>query len=783
MPTTRVRIALAVVALAAPGWSCKPTTGTTQKPVPVARTAFENPGGMWMPTQMVGHVEQLKSLGLSYDPGALGDPTSFPLGAIVSLGGCSASFVSDEGLVITNHHCVIGALQANSTPENNLLQTGYLAATRADERAAGPAQHIYVTQSLTNVTKEVTDGLEAIAEPKARFAEIQARLGRLEAQCQQAHAGHACSVRPFFEGAEYYLVDALDIRDVRLVYAPDAGVGVFGGEIDNWHWPRHTGDFAMLRAYVGPDGRPADPSPANVPYKPAHRLRVASTPLVAGDFVMVAGYPGRTNRLSTSEEVRDAVAWRYPRDIARFRETIALLERLGKERPELAIKAASRLRRMANYYTNFQGMLEGLQKGGLADQKAKLETDLRAWIAADAARTASYGGVFDELAALDAEHRKSRERDAALREFSENSSMLAAALVLVRPDASAGGAGARTAAERKAQLDAMFRNYDPELDRALLVLALQRASKLPEGVRPDDVLTAIVGKDLALLGDTAKLEAAVAKLYKASKLDDAKTRAKLIEATKPEALQRSKDSLVRVALALDGAFEAARAREDARSGAMALLRPKFVRALREFSKTPLAPDANGTLRITYGTVRGYKPTPEAAVYQPFSTLTEMLAKNTGTPPFQLPPSVLAAAKAEKTPYVAPELGDVPLDFLADLDITGGNSGSATLNGKGELVGLAFDGNYEAIASNWVFMPGITRSIHVDIRFILWMLDAVDEGDHLLREMGVEPKLAAVKADAKSATTPAPAPPAPTPTPARVPTGAPTAAVSTAPAAH
>lgn len=770
--SARVRIVLVALALAAPAWSCKPTTTTNPTPTgPTTSASFENPGGMWMPTQMASHAEQLKSLGLGYDPGALGDPTSFPLGAIVSLGGCSASFVSDEGLVITNHHCVIGALQTNSTAEHNLLQTGYLAATRADERPAGPAQHVYVTQSITDVTKEMTQGLDAIADAKARFAEIQTRVARIESQCQQAHAGHACSVRPFFEGAEYYLVDALDIRDVRLVYAPDAGIGVFGGEIDNWRWPRHTGDFAMLRAYVGPDGAPADPSPANVPYKPKHRLRVASEPLEAGDFVMVAGYPGRTNRLSTADEVKDAVAWRYPRDIARFGETIALLEKLGKERPELAIKAASRLRRMANYYTNYQGMLEGLQKGGLADQKAKLEADLKAWIDADAARKAKYGGVFDELAAIDAEYRKTRDRDAALRELAESSYLFAAAMVLVTGNPPVSGPAAPPAGERKAAIEGILRNYDPDLDRALLVLALQRAAKLPEGTRPDEVLTAFVGKDLSVLDDPAKLDAAVAKLYKSSKLGDAKARAKLVDGAKRETLERSKDGFIRAAVVLEGAFKEMKDRDDARGGAMAVLRPKFVAALREFSKTPLAPDANSTLRITYGTVRGYKPTPDAAVYDPFTTLAQMIAKHTGTEPFALPPTILAAAKADKGPYVAAALGDVPLDFLADLDITGGNSGSATLNAKGELVGLAFDGNYEAIASNWIFVPGITRSIHVDVRFIEWMLDAVDEGDHLLREMGVEPKLAAVKADGAAA-------PAPSPTPTPAP-----AAASAAPAAH
>jgi V8-like Glu-specific endopeptidase len=736
-----VKSAAVLLALGVASSSCdRAGKPPTQPPdTTPATVAFENPGGMWMPRQMQEQAATLQTLGLGYDPATLADPTSFPLGAVVSLGGCSASFVSSEGLVITNHHCVIGALQANSSPEHNRLALGHLAATRADEKPAGPSQRIFVTQAITDVTAEITKGIDTIVDPRARYTEIQARIGTAEQRCKTAHAGHACTVRPFFEGAEYHLVDALEIRDVRLVYAPDAGIGVFGGEIDNWRWPRHTGDFSFFRAYVGADGQPADPSPNNVPYQPPHHLKIASTPLTAGDFVMVAGYPGRTNRLSTADEVKDAMTWRYPRDIERYGETLALLEQLGKQRPDLGIRTASRVRRLANYHTNFQGMLAGLQKGGLADQKAKQQTELRAWIDADPARKAKYGTVFDELAALDVEYRKTRDRDVVLREIGDNSVLLVLALAVV---AAADDPATDRSAELRTLAESTTRSYDPELDRALLTLALRRAQKLPAEQRPDDVLAAFLGKSDAPTSDAA-IAAAVDKLYAKTKLGDPKLRDKLV--ANPKSIGANKDPIVKLAIALRPAYDQLRVREEVRGGQLALLRPKFVSALREFSKTPVAPDANGTLRITYGTVRGYKPSPDAPAYEPFTTLGQLVAKHTGAEPFNAPARLLAAAKADKGPYLVPELGDVPLDFLADLDITGGNSGSATLNAKGELVGLAFDGNYESIASNWLFIPGITRSIHVDIRFVLWVLDAVDEGDHLLRELGVEPKLEAVSA--------------------------------------
>ncbi|HWB80918.1 MAG TPA: S46 family peptidase [Nannocystaceae bacterium] len=770
-------VAALAVSLAAP--ACKRANEMSQPPVTAIpdTASFENPGGMWMPRQMNEQAATLKTLGVGFDPATLADPTSFPLGAVVSLGGCSASFVSPEGLVVTNHHCVIGALQQNSTPDHNLLALGHLAATRADEKPAGASQRIYVTQAITDVTGEITQGLEGIADPQARYLEIQKRTLAIQQRCEQASAGHSCTVRPFFEGAEYHLTDALEIRDVRLVYAPDAGIGVFGGEVDNWRWPRHTGDFSFFRAYVGKDGKPADPSPDNVPYKPPHHLSIAKDPLKPGDFVMVAGYPGRTNRLSTADEVADAISWRYPRDIERYGETLATLEQLGKQRPELAIKTASRMRRLANYHTNFQGMLEGLQKGGLAEQKSKQQQELRAWIDGDAARKAKYGPVFDELAKIDAENRKTRDRDAVLKEIAENGQLFALALAVATTAGDPTRLGELEAAAQHAA-----RGYDPELDRALLSLALRRAQRLPADVRPDDVIAAFVG-DAAKQGDAA-IDDAVAKLYTKTKLGDAKARDKLLGTKSPEALAKHKDPFVKAAVALRDSYVQLKTREEVRLGQMALLRPKFVTALREHSKTPIAPDANGTLRITYGTVKGYKPSPDAPAYEPFTTLAQMIAKHTGTEPFNAPARLLAAAKADKGPYLVPELGDVPLDFLADLDITGGNSGSATLNAKGELVGLAFDGNYESIASNWLFIPGITRSIHVDVRFILWVLDAVDEGDHLLKEMGIEPKLAAVGAgDAPPAAAPATAPaPATKPTVSAPATTVPAgAAANTAPA--
>ena len=749
-----VLLACSVVALAL---ACGPKNQPPPKPPEDPHAAagpFENPGGMWMPSQLADQKETLSGLGVELP---LTDPTAFPLGAVVSLGGCSASFVSPKGLVVTNHHCVTGYLQRNSTPEANLLEDGYLAKTLAEEKPGGPRARVYVTQSITDVTDKVLAGTESITDDAQRAAAIAAQVIEVQAACDTKSATTACEVASYFDGAQFFEIEKLEIRDVRLVYAPHHGVGVFGGDVDNWRWPRHTGDYSFLRAYVGPDGRPADPSPDNVPYQPEHYLKVASAPLSAGDFVMVAGYPGRTYRLKTAAEVEAAVSWRYPRDVARYDELIAILEGLGKTDPALAIKTASSLKRLHNYRINFQGMIDGLQGGGLAKRKAELEAQLAAWIDEDPERKKSWGTVLADMKAAHTTAQAKRDHDAAVGDLLRAGEMLEmgvnlATLAIVRETL---GAEHPLTGEARSEIDkdlvAFDEKFDPRIDAALLVHAAARAAALPEGQRPDEVLAAFLGdktwKKVAEAADDAArralIQKTVDKMVAKTKLAKAAQRAKLLDTLTGESLAKSRDPMLVAVHRMLEAVRAVEERKAAYEGAMARLRPQYVAALRAFTPDPLAPDANGTLRISYGTVRGYQTDGQAEPYAPFTTISEMVAKHTGEEPFAVPADVLDAVKAGQWgPYADEAVGELPVDFLADLDITGGNSGSATINAKGELVGLAFDGNYESIASDWLFIPSVTRSIHVDIRYVLWLMDAVDDADHLLQEMGVTPSLPA-----------------------------------------
>jgi len=709
-----------------------------------ARREFANPGGMWTPSQMAAHVVTLRQLGMKLDPQTLTDPLAFPLGAVVWLGGCTGSFVSADGLIATNHHCATGALQFNSTKENDLLRDGYLARTRGDERSNGPAARVFVTRSARDVTQEVRGDLAAVTEPKERFDRIERRQKELVAACEKGHPELRCNVVSFFDGETYMLIEQLELRDIRLVYAPAEGVGDFGGEIDNWRWPRHSGDFTFFRAYVGADQLPADNDPKNVPYRPKHWLSIAKEPLAPGDLVFVAGYPGRTSRLKTAAEVSEAVEWYYPRRIRLCEDYLALLDRLGREDKELEIKGRNLWRGLSNVLTNTKGQLDGLVADGLAAKKGVLERELRTW-AATQPEHAKVGAALDALASAHGRYRARRDEEAALLEVVSMSALLGAADTIVRmarerPKADADRDPAFQERNHKRLVQSQRhqqQTYARRLEHEKLKLALTRAAALPLEKRPKLVsLVVPKGEPTA-----AAIDAALAAMFAKTKLEDVELRVKLFEKATQDELKKSDDPFLKLALALRPTLQELEDLGEAYVGDTLDARVTYVSGLRAKAGGMLAPDANATLRLTYGTVRGYSPKVGAPTYHPFTKLSEMAAKHTGAEPFDAPkPLVEAARQGPFGPYEDAALGEVPVNFLADLDITGGNSGSPTLNAKGELVGLVFDGNYEAMASDWLFMPPITRSIHVDIRYPLWIMDRVDGADHLLQEMGIPPKL-------------------------------------------
>ncbi len=701
--------------------------------------------GMWMPQQMPELGAKLKALGFKGDPKEFADLTGQPMGAVVSLGGCTASFVSPDGLIVTNHHCAAGALQFNSTPQRNLLLDGFLAKTREEELPNGPGSRVFVTTSVVDVTGALLDGIPPKATDRERYDVIDRREKERVAACEKG--GQRCRVASYFGGLKYFEIAQMEIRDVRLVYAPADMIGRFGGETDNWRWPRHTGDWSFLRAYVGKDGKPATFSKENVPFKPKHWLKVSGVGIKPGDLVFVAGYPGRTQRHQTYAQVKETTEWTMPRSIRLAQEQLAILDQLTKKDPAVALKIAGRVLGLNNNLTNQKGMLEGLVKGGSLAKKQAMEKELEAWIAADPVRQKKYGDVLPALRALQAESEKTRERDAALFNVLGSSGYLGAAQSLYRLSVERGRADIDREAGfqerdwpriREGQ-ERIQRTLDVTSDRALLRWALGLAAALPANQRISALDEAIGLKPGMPEADAGTaIEPYLDKLYSGTKLGERDFRLSLIEKS-PADLVATNDTFIRLAVALEPLEDANRELAKNRSGAVSRLTPRYMEAMLAKAGGLVAPDANSTLRVTYGQVKGVDAK-DGLYYKPQTTLAGIVQKNTGSGDFDAPKYQLDAIQAvhagKKTPYLDPSLGDVPVNFLSTVDTTGGNSGSPTLNSKGELVGLLFDGTYESVASNFLFDPVTTRSIHVDTRYMLWNMSEVDGAAHLIAEMSI-----------------------------------------------
>lgn len=701
--------------------------------------------GMWMPQQIPELAARLKALGFKGDAKAFADLTGEPMGAIVSLGGCTASFVSPDGLVVTNHHCVTGGLQFNSNPGHDLLKNGYLAKTRTEELPNGPGSRIFVTTSVTEVTTAITGNIEPKTSDRQRYDIIDRRIKERIAACEKS--GQRCSVASFFDGLKYFEIAQLEIKDVRLVYAPAEGIGVFGGETDNWRWPRHTGDWSFVRAYVGNDGKPAAFSKDNVPFKPKHWLRVSKEGIRPGDLVFVAGYPGRTQRHQTYAQVKETTDWSFPRSIRLAQEQLAILDQLSKGNKSLALKVATRVQRLNNTLTNQKGMLEGLVEGGSLAKKQAQEKELEAWIAADPVRQNKYGDILPALRGLQEESEKTRERDATLTTLTTTSAYLDAAQTLYRLSverpkgdlARESGFQERDWPRIRENQDRIQKTMDTTAERALLGWALGLAAALPSGQR-----IAAIDQTVGLqpgMGQPERdrtIEAFLSGAFNGTKLGDSEYRLSLMDKRTADLLA-TKDPFILLAAAVEPLAEANRNSAKSRDGARARLMPRYMEALLAKSGGLVAPDANSTLRVTYGQVKGVDAR-DGLYYKPQTTLKGIVQKHTGTGDFDAPKQQLDAINAlhsgKKTPYLDPSLHDVPVNFLSTVDTTGGNSGSPTLNAKGELVGLLFDGTYESVASNYVFDPVTTRSIHVDSRYMLWNMAEVDGAINLLREMSV-----------------------------------------------
>ena len=700
----------------------------------IANSQLSADEGMF-PISELGRL-QLKAKGLEMDPGDLFSTDKICLvDGICRVNGCTGSFVSPTGLIITNHHCAYRAIQTLSTAEQDYLKNGFHAGTQQEELAA-PGYEVRITESYKDVSEDVLGSVVESMESSERAKAIAKRRKEIEKAVEKENPGMRAEVAEMFAGKSYVLFLYTYIRDVRLVFAPPSSIGNFGGDVDNWEWPRHTGDFSFMRAYVSKDGKTAEYSPDNVPYRPKKYIPVQPNGVNEGDFVFLLGYPGRTARHKTSSFLKFEESVRLPFVVEQYQWRINAMEEAGKEDRSIALKHTSTIKSLANVEKRSRGQLKGLRRAKIVAGRAEQERKLQEYIDADTVRKQKFGYVLPSIASVYQQMADEADFEMNLNGLERSSKTLGTALMIydlanerIKPDLEREARFMDRNLNRSVQrLMISLRNFDLNTDRTITremlrrLLSIQKARNLPalkQALQSEDSID-------RFLNDT----------YARSRLNDSDF-VKSCLAKSPAELKKLDDPAMRMAVELYP--EVLRQREVAkqREGELSRLYGKLIEVKQEFMQTRFVPDANATLRMTFGNVKGYSP--EDAVFKsPITTLKGVIDKTTGAEPFVTPQRVLDFYGQKRFGrFLNPKLNQVPVAILYDTDTTGGNSGSPVINARGELVGVNFDRAFEATINDFAWNESYSRSIGVDIRYVLWITGVVYEAENLLREMGVE----------------------------------------------
>jgi len=692
--------------------------------------------GMWLPHQMKNL--NLKTLGLKMNPADLyrKDGTGL-MSAVVHLGGGTGEFVSSEGLILTNHHVAFGALQRASTKEKDYIEKGFIAWTRKDEI---PAKG-YIADVLLGY-EEVTEQVLVAVKPGMSYKQKYYALDKIKkeliAQAEKKGKDIRASVASIYNGNKYYLFRFKRIKDIRLVYAPPRDLGNFGGDIDNWMWPRHTCDFSFLRAYVSKDNVGVEYSPDNIPYRPKSMLKISLEGFKDKDFTFIMGYPGRTYRNYTLAEVEFDLEVMSGR-MKNFKDIISFYEEAGKSSKEIQIKYASKIKGLNNSLKNYQGKLEGMRKISLLERKEAREKEFLKWVNSLSPRNSAYEKILSEIKDYMAKYSQFYWKNSLLSELVSSyfgSSLLAQGYLVYRiaeerqkPDLEREpGYQKRDWPYLKMSIKLAERGYDLETDKAFFKHQLKKLLKVPS----DRIPMAL--KELMAKQSHQAIDSFVDNLYAKTTLADPKKRLEYIE-FKPEELLKLNDPIINLASELEKEMKILR--EEAKVLAQERQDSKkiYLEALLKWKKGRVAPDANSTIRFTYGLVEGYSPR-DAVYYLPQTTLKGVIEKDTGHFPFHVPEKMKELyKKRDFGPYVDKKLGDIPVCLLTTASVTGGNSGSPTLNAKGEQIGIVFDMTYESVTGDYYVIPELQRTISVDIRYVLFVTDKFSGATHILNELG------------------------------------------------
>ncbi|HYO90576.1 MAG TPA: S46 family peptidase, partial [Pyrinomonadaceae bacterium] len=590
--------------------------------------------GMFLPDAIASlPFDRLARRGLKLKPAELYDPNGVSIkDAIVIVGGGTGEFVSPDGLLLTNHHVAFDALVANSTANKDLGATGFTANSRAEERPA-PDYTVSITQSLKDVTTDVLSGVTSGMSPTERNRAIQTKARAMEAEGTNQAEGIRRRVLAMNEGLTYYQFDYLVLRDVRIAYAPPKSIGFFGGDDDNFEWPRHCGDFTFMRAYVGPDGKPADYSPNNVPYKPRKFLPLSMTGVKEGDFTMVMGYPGSTRRYRESYSVAYNQDTVLPFLVDVYRNQIEAMRNAGKYNAALRVKLQGPIFDLSNALKNFEGSVLAMRRAGIVEKKRADEAAFTTWVSQDAQRQTKYGQILPELDKAYRELTSTAQRDLLVQQMFTASDLLGMVYLAQqfvadkeKPEAERSPLLNAAAMQRaRGRIAPTFASRNSGVEREMLLYMLRRAAELPAGQKIE-----FIERRFGNIQADARLRAEedfASSIVDSKRFSTAESVAGLFDVPLSE-MRGIKEPLVELALELGAEVQRSQVRQQSFNLLVGRLRPLLIEGMSAMRNVKPYPDANRTLRFTYGVVKGYVPR-EAISYSPFTTLAGVIEKDTG----------------------------------------------------------------------------------------------------------------------------------------------------------
>ena len=688
--------------------------------------------GMWMlPLLQKMNAKQMKELGCQLSPKQIYNINNSLKDAIVQFGGgCTGEIISKEGLLVTNHHCGYGSIQKLSSVEHDYLKDGFWAMNRAEEL---PCEGLTVT--FLKYMEDVTGDLEKAEKKAAKEFEgqenaeeligkaVAAKAEELKKAAEKKNPNCRVYIENFYNENVQYLIVYKIYKDIRFVGAPPSSIGKFGADTDNWMWPRHTGDFSMFRVYADKNGEPAEYSADNVPLKTKNHLKISTAGVNEGDFTMIMGYPGRTTRFQTSPELRNQIALNDVRIAARTVRQDVMLEDMLAD-PKVKIQYASKYSGSTNGWKKWQGMKLAFDKLDIIGRAEQEEADFQKWADAKADRKAKYGNAITALAEAAAVGQEENIIYTYINESLARIELVNAAANVVANLTAAGKNGIEGEAAWKAACDKMqdfYKDYSESTDRKVAKALIKFYMDNVDSKWYPEI------ENFA----TMDVDAYVDAMFDASVFSSPEK----LAAANAEAL--AGDPAIAFLTSLRGSLTKVIPAVMAGNEAAAAARKTYTAGLLEWKKgEPSYPDANFTMRCTYGTVKGYSPK-DAVIYRHYTTLDGVMEKeDPDNWEFVVPAKLKELWKAKDFGKYGTEDGKMVTCFLSNNDITGGNSGSPIMNAKGELIGLAFDGNWESMSSDVMFEPDLQRCINVDIRYVLFIVDKFGGAKWLIDEMDI-----------------------------------------------